>query len=74
MATQRELRVQRLQQLKQELDRYVDAEKTRIENEVSVMEAILQGRTGGAGIQTSPRQVIEAVAQNDLAAYLNPQT
>ena len=61
----------RLQQLQQTTQQYVQKEQTRINNEVSVMQDILNGRTGGAGVQQSGTAVVTAVAQNDLNAYLS---
>lgn len=60
----------RLQDLLNTTKDYVKKEKTRIENEVKVLEDILSGRTGGAGAQKSGQAKIAAVAQNDLATYL----
>lgn len=68
MGSQRD---QRLQNLLQAVQQYVQAEQTRINNEVSVLQAVLNGRTGGAGIQASSTAVVAAVAQNDIAAYLS---
>lgn len=61
----------RLDDLKTAVDNYVSAEKTRIGNEVQVLEAILSGRTAGAGIQEASVAVVQAVAESDLADYLN---
>ena len=63
-------RASRVQALADAVKEYTGKEKTRIENEVKVMEAILKGRTGGAGVQASTVAVVEAVAKNDLQAYL----
>lgn len=49
---------------------YTKKEKSRIENEVRVLTKILDGRTGGSGIQKSTTAVVEAVAKNDLNSYL----
>lgn len=49
---------------------YVKSEKKRLENEVKVLEAVLDGRTAGAGIQANSVAVVQAVAQSDLSAYL----
>lgn len=46
------------------------SEKKRLENEVKVLEAVLQGRTAGAGIQANSVATVQAVAESDLAAYL----
>ncbi len=64
-------RASRLQQLQDATKQYVDSEKKRIENEVKVLEAVLQGRTAGAGIQTNSVATVQAVAESDLAAYLS---
>lgn len=60
----------RLQDLLNTTKDYVKKEKARIENEVKVLEEILNGRTGGSGVQKSGQAKITAVAQNDLATYL----
>lgn len=64
-------RSDRLQQLQQAVQQYVQNEQTRISNEVSVLQDILNGRTGGAGVQQSGTAVVSAVAQNDLSAFLS---
>lgn len=63
-------RLDRVTQLKQATLDYISKEKTRIENEVSALEAILNGRTGGAGVQQPSKQQIAAIAQSDLEGYL----
>lgn len=63
-------RDERLAELEKTAKEYIQLEKTRIENEVSVLEAILKGRTGGAGIQASNTATVAAIANSDLAAYL----
>lgn len=49
---------------------YTGKEKTRIDNEVKSLQAILDGRTGGAGVQKIATKVVEAVANHDLQTYL----
>lgn len=68
MASQRD---QRLQSLLQATQQYVQTEQTNINNTVQVLQAILNGRTGGAGVQASSTAVVAAVAQNDIAVYLS---
>lgn len=63
-------RIDRLNDLEKATTEYVKNEKERLGNEVQVLEAILKGRTAGAGIQQQSATVVAAVAQNDLAAYL----
>ena len=63
-------RASRVQALADAVKDYTKKEKTRIENEVKVLEAILKGRTGGAGVQASSTKAVEAVAKNDLKSYL----
>ena len=63
-------RASRVQALGDAVKEYAKKEKTRIENEVKVLEKILDGRTGGAGVQKSTAEAVEAVAKNDLNAYL----
>jgi gamma-glutamylcysteine synthetase len=59
----------RLNDLKTTTQEYVQKEKTRIDAEVKILQAILDGRTSGAGAQVSNTKVA-AVAFNDLAAYI----
>jgi len=63
-------RASRLSDLEQTAKQYIAAEKKRAENQVKVLEAVLSGRTGGAGIQKVAVTVVSAVANADLAAYL----
>lgn len=63
-------RAERLQALRDATHEYVAAEKKRIENEVAVLEAVLDGRTAGKGIQAQSTSTVAAVAQSDLTAYL----
>jgi hypothetical protein len=63
-------RADRLSELESKTKEYVKKEKTRIENEVQVLEAVLKGRTGGAGVQKISVTVVTAAAENDLASYL----
>jgi hypothetical protein len=60
-------RADRLDALSKAVKEYVASEKTRIDNEVAVMQAILDGRGGGGG---AGKEAVQAVAYNDLAAYL----
>jgi hypothetical protein len=69
-ATPTSARAQRVQALQQAVDQYVSQEQTKINNEVQYLQAILQGRTGGQGLQQANTQSITAVAQNSLAAFL----
>ena len=70
MASTSSARDQRVQALQQAVDQYVQTEQQKISNEVQYLQAILQGRTGGQGLQQSNTQSITAVAVNDLAAFL----
>lgn len=63
-------RSSRLQDLQDATKEYVKSEKKRLENEVKVLEAVLQGRTAGAGIQANSVATVQAVAESDLAGYL----
>lgn len=63
-------RSSRLDELKAATKDYVASEKKRIENEVKVLEAVLSGRTAGAGIQANSVAVVSAVAYADLSAFL----
>jgi hypothetical protein len=60
----------RVQALADAVADYTSKEKLRIEKEVEVLEKILSGRTGGAGVQKSSTAVVEAVAKNDLKSFL----
>lgn len=60
----------RLDALKTALTGYYTSEKTRLTNEAKVLDAILNGRTAGAGIQKSSTETVSKVAESDLAAYL----
>lgn len=64
-------RSQRLQDLQTAVKQYVQNEQTRINNEVQVLTDVLNGRTGGAGVQQTSTAVVAAVAQNDLTDYLS---
>lgn len=63
-------RQSRLQDLQDATKDYVKSEKKRLENEVKVLEAVLDGRTAGAGIQANSVTVVQATAESDLSAYL----
>jgi hypothetical protein len=63
-------RASRVSALRDTAKQYIAAEKKRIENEVSTLEAVLRGRTGGAGVQLKGIEVAKAAAENDLAAFL----
>lgn len=63
-------RQSRLADLEQTAKEYISAERKRAENEVKVLEAVLSGRTGGAGIQKVGVKIVASVANADLAAYL----
>lgn len=63
-------RLARLQALQQTTDAYVQAEQQRISNLVSSLQAILSGRTGGAGVQQSSTAVVASVAYSSIADYL----
>ena len=69
-ATAAKTRLDRLQRLQKALEDYVSSEKTRIDQEVSILQAVLNGRTGGAGIQRFSIDVADAVTQGALAYYL----
>lgn len=64
-------RLERLEQVERTVKDYVKAEKQRIENEVQVLEAVLKGRTGGAGVQSNSTGAVVALATSDLATFLN---
>lgn len=60
----------RLDALQAALTEYYDSEKKRLTNEASVLNAVLDGRTAGAGIQQGSVDVVSKAAESDLAAYL----
>jgi hypothetical protein len=64
-------RSDRVTALEKAVNDYVKKEKTRVENEVSVLTDILKGRNAGAAVQSSPSEAMNAVAFNDLTAYLS---
>jgi hypothetical protein len=43
-----------------------------MQNDAQVLQAILNGRTGGQGIQQANTAAVSAVAQGDLAEFLAP--
>jgi len=61
-------RASRVQALADAVADYADKEKTRIENEVKALQEILDRR--GANVQAATTRAVEAVANNDLQAYL----
>ena len=63
-------RQQRIQDLQKALNNYISAEKQAAQNTVKVLQAILNGRTGGQGIQAVSVAVVAAAADADLTDYL----
>lgn len=63
-------RSDRVSQMRDTAKDYIKSEKTRIENEVSVLEAVLKGRTGGAGVQEGSIATVVQKAQQSLADFL----
>lgn len=61
---------QRVSQLQQTATQYISNEQTNINNTVSSIQAILNGRTGGAGVQQASSTAVSAIAFNDLADFL----
>lgn len=64
-------RLELLRQLQSATKEYVKKERTRLQNEVSSLTAVLKGRTGGKGIQAIPTAVVASVAKKSLADYLS---
>jgi hypothetical protein len=60
----------RLDRLKQALTDYATAEKKRIEAEVSTLQDILDGRTGGQGLSKYPAQDASRFAYDSMAEFL----
>jgi hypothetical protein len=60
-----------LKQLQSTTKAYVTKERTRLQNEASVLTAVLKGRTGGKGIQAANTTAVAAVAQASLSTYLS---
>ena len=69
-STAAEKRKQRLGQLKAAVDEYVGKERTRLQNEQKSLKAILDGRTGGKGIQKDAQSATSKVAGSDLSYFL----
>jgi hypothetical protein len=63
-------RLSRLKELENAAKEYIKAERKRVENEVKSLQDILDGRTGGAGIQAISVNIVAAVAKKDLEEYL----
>lgn len=64
-------RSQRIDALEKAVLEYTGKERTRLENEVSVLKAILSGRTGGKGLERTVTKTVSAVAYNDLNTFLS---
>jgi hypothetical protein len=65
-------RMELLNALKTAAHEYTAKERTRLKNEVLVLKSVLDGRTGGAGIQRLSTAMVSAAAQRSLDDYLNP--
>jgi hypothetical protein len=63
-------RLELLRDLQKTTKEYVAKERARLTNEASVLTAVLNGRTGGKGIQEVSTEVVSAVAQKSLSLYL----
>lgn len=63
-------RKERIAELKSTALDYIAKERTRVQNEVKVLQAVLDGRTGGAGIQKVSVKVVAAAADKDLASFV----
>lgn len=68
--TAADLRKQRLEALLSAVNDYIGKERTRLQNEKKSLQAILDGRTGGKGIQKDAQEAVSAAAGNDLNYYL----
>jgi hypothetical protein len=58
--------LKRVTDLETAFNEYVSREKTRINNEAKVLQAILDGRTGGAGIERFSIQAIETATKSSI--------
>lgn len=65
-----DLRDQLLDDLKQALDEYYDAEESRITDEVSFVKSVLKGRTGSARLAQANAAVAEVLVINDINSFL----
>lgn len=63
----------RLESLKTATLDYVSKERLRLENEAKSLKAVLDGRTGGKGIQKDAQAAVSKIAGNDLFYYLSGQ-
>lgn len=70
MATSKDT-LSRITALENAFNEYEASEKKRITNEASVLQAILDGRTGGAGIDRFSIQVIETATRSSIQALLD---
>jgi hypothetical protein len=62
-----------VKELKATADEYVKKEKDRLNAEAKSLQAILDGRAAGAGIQQLNTQMIAGVARSSLDAFLSPK-
>ena len=63
-------RTSRIEDLGKAVAEYADKEKTRIENEVAALQAILDGRTGGKGVEEASAAKVNKASLYDLKSYL----
>jgi hypothetical protein len=61
----------RVMALQQTATQYISNEQQDINNTVQVIQAILNGRTGGQGVQQSSNTAVAAAAFDDLADFLS---
>lgn len=59
-----------VRELRKTAKEYISKERSRLENEAASLKAILNGRTGGKGIQATSTAVVSAVAKKDIKSYL----
>jgi hypothetical protein len=64
------MQIDRIKALKDTVDKYVEEEKKRLENEVAVLEDILKSRPGGSGIEKVSVKIVGEAANNDLKTFL----
>lgn len=73
MTTQsdKEARDQLLDELKEALDSYFDAEESRIQDEVTFVKSFLRGRTGSERLQNAVSNEAQILVLDDITSFLS---